>query len=678
MRRHLLISAAVTLGIVLSAAEGYAQVGSSCLRPFGIPDKWIEMQTPPWDPTDTFDPTGANPDLYYDGWIGFDPIEDQGRPMSLVLYDGSKPLQGQSAWPIEVGDSGSFYQDIVACSGWLHQIGQSFPTFTGSVFAPFGPAIRDLIDQDRNATWDPAANGGRGGVINSAFPQSPRIIAVPVFAPNTYEGSTTTSPAMVKIVGFFVSELITSIDGKTVHGYLTGWSQLAAPPVTARFGEWAQLSATFTGPGSPISGLPIEFVHDGVVVATAETDGTGTARPETTAFLITVPPGDYPGAIRARIRESSSFFVADEAVADLTVLKRLPVITWLPPADITYGTPLGPAQLNAVADVPGEFTYTPAAGAVLPVTQTEPATLALTFVPAEQESELYDEATATTYITVVPAPLTVTVNDTSKLYLDPLPAFSLSAVGFVNGEDLSVLQVSPAWATLATASSEVGTYAVVPEWIEASNYAITLKPGLLSIVPRPTAATLQPLTASPTTYGQTVSVTIAVSSGLGAPGGTVTLLSSGVPVATATLVSGQASISVSSLDAGSHALTGHYPGSGGFAGSSSPAVVHTVNAASTSTALTSSLNPSRGGQAVTFTATVSALPPGGGAPAGSVEFLRNGNVIGTAPLSGGTAFLTISTLTSGKHAIQARYVGTGNHLPSVSAVVQQTVKGGGK
>jgi hypothetical protein len=597
MRRHLLISAVLTLGVVLTAAESHAQVGSSCLRPLGIPDKWIEMQTPPWDPTDTFDPTGANPDLYYDGWIGFDTIEDQGRPMSLVLYDGSTPLQGQSALPIEVGDSGSFHQDIVACSGSLHHLGQSFPTFTGSAVSAFGPAIRDLIDQDRDATWDPAANGGRGGVINSALPQSPRIIALPVFAPNTYEGLTATSPAMVKIVGFFISELITSIDGDTVHGYLTGWSQLAAPPVTARFGEWAQLSATFSGPGSPISGLALEFVHDGVVVATAETDGTGTARPGTTAFLITAPPGDYPGAIRVRIRESSSLFVADEAVADLMVLKKLPVITWLPPADITYGTPLGPAQLNAVADVPGEFTYTPAAGAVLAVTQTEPATLAVTFVPAEQESKLYDQATATTYITVVP---------------------------------------------------------------------------------RPTAATIQALTASPTTYGQTVSLTIAVSSGLGAPGGTVTLLSNGVPVAAATLVSGQSSISVSSLDAGSHALTAQYSGSGGFAGSSSPAVVHTVNPASTSTALTSSLNPSRAGQAVTFTATVNTIAPGLGTPAGSVEFLRNGSVIGAGPLTGGTASLTISTLTSGKHAIQARYVGTGNHLPSVSAVVQQSVKGGGK
>ena len=48
--------------------------------------------------------------------------------------------------------------------------------------------------------------------------------------------------------------LITSIDDDTVHGYLTGWSQLAASPVTARFGEWAQLSATVRpSPDDPIT-----------------------------------------------------------------------------------------------------------------------------------------------------------------------------------------------------------------------------------------------------------------------------------------------------------------------------------------------------------------------------------------------------------------------------------------
>jgi uncharacterized repeat protein (TIGR01451 family) len=45
--------------------------------------------------------------------------------------------------------------------------------------------------------------------------------------------------------------------------------------------------------------------------------------------------------------------------------RAFPVITWSNPADIVYGTALDGTQLNATANVPGTFTYTPAAGTVL-------------------------------------------------------------------------------------------------------------------------------------------------------------------------------------------------------------------------------------------------------------------------------------------------------------------------
>jgi metallophosphoesterase (TIGR03768 family) len=64
----------------------------------------------------------------------------------------------------------------------------------------------------------------------------------------------------------------------------------------------------------------------------------------------------------------------------LTVSKGEPVITWATPAAIDYGAPLSAAQLNASANVPGKFTYTPDSGAVLsPGTQT----LTVTFTPSD-------------------------------------------------------------------------------------------------------------------------------------------------------------------------------------------------------------------------------------------------------------------------------------------------------
>ena len=50
------------------------------------------------------------------------------------------------------------------------------------------------------------------------------------------------------------------------------------------------------------------------------------------------------------------------ATVAITVVKATPVITWATPAAITYGTALGAAQLNATANAPGTFSYTPASG----------------------------------------------------------------------------------------------------------------------------------------------------------------------------------------------------------------------------------------------------------------------------------------------------------------------------
>ena len=79
-----------------------------------------------------------------------------------------------------------------------------------------------------------------------------------------------------------------------------------------------------------------------------------------------------------------------------------------------------------------------------------------------------------------------------------------------------------------------------------------------------------------------------------------------------------------------------------------------------------------------FTAVVTPVAPGGGSLSGNVQFLRDGVVMASVPVSNGTATMSISSLPVGKHSIQARYVATLNHAGSTSPVVQHSVKGGGK
>ena len=65
----------------------------------------------------------------------------------------------------------------------------------------------------------------------------------------------------------------------------------------------------------------------------------------------------------------------------ITVGKATPVITWAPPANITYGTALSATQLNATANVPGTFVYTPAAGAILSAGAAQ--ALSVSFTPTD-------------------------------------------------------------------------------------------------------------------------------------------------------------------------------------------------------------------------------------------------------------------------------------------------------
>jgi len=88
----------------------------------------------------------------------------------------------------------------------------------------------------------------------------------------------------------------------------------------------------------------------------------------------------------------------------------------------------------------------------------------------------------------------------------------------------------------------------------------------------------------------------------------------------------------------------------------------------TTTAVTSSANPSTYGTSVTFTATVT-----GSSPTGSVEFFDGATSLGTAALSGGNAALSTSALAVGSHSITGVYSGDGGNATSTSPALTQVV-----
>jgi hypothetical protein len=88
----------------------------------------------------------------------------------------------------------------------------------------------------------------------------------------------------------------------------------------------------------------------------------------------------------------------------------------------------------------------------------------------------------------------------------------------------------------------------------------------------------------------------------------------------------------------------------------------------TTTALSSSQNPSSFGQPVKFAVKVTGL-----SPTGSVRLFDGGTQIATGTLAAGIASFTISSLAVGSHSLTAQYGGDPNNAASTSAVLIQTV-----
>ncbi len=139
---------------------------------------------------------------------------------------------------------------------------------------------------------------------------------------------------------------------------------------------------------------------------------------------------------------------------------------------------------------------------------------------------------------------------------------------------------------------------------------------------------------------------------------------------------GEATFTVSTLAVGTHTITACYAGNASFEGSDG-GVSHTVDQASTATAVTSSPNPSVLNEAVSFDVTVTPVSPAVATPAGLVTLkdgsCTSGTQLGTpASLDAdGKVSFSISTLSVGPHSVSACYAGNLNFKSSSGSVTQQ-------
>jgi MBG domain (YGX type)/Dockerin type I domain/Bacterial Ig-like domain (group 3) len=137
----------------------------------------------------------------------------------------------------------------------------------------------------------------------------------------------------------------------------------------------------------------------------------------TTSATINSPVGVYPITCSGL---TSPNYTISFVPGTLTIGKVASIISWSTPADITNGTALSSAQLNAMANVPGTFTYTPPAGTKLTIGQAQ--TLSVSFTPSDTTD--YSSAMASVLINV-----------------DPLPG-DVNGDGVVNCTDIAIVKAA--------------------------------------------------------------------------------------------------------------------------------------------------------------------------------------------------------------------------------------------
>jgi hypothetical protein len=206
-----------------ATAEAAPANAMKCVKPFTIPDKWIENHTPPWTINSTFDRYDnkgqiiANPDVYippsatHQTWTE----ADKGTPFILRAGSGNniEPTFYYS-WKMPGDTGGDFYRDNIAnCNTSTIPMNSPMVQEPGNMMGPTIQGVQMLLDQDPSAYWD-------GSKVVSPLGKSPRVFPIPLYDPDVYQEGKTNGRGADLVsrnwIGFFVQSIV----GNEVSGLL--------------------------------------------------------------------------------------------------------------------------------------------------------------------------------------------------------------------------------------------------------------------------------------------------------------------------------------------------------------------------------------------------------------------------------------------------------------------------
>ncbi|HXA83822.1 MAG TPA: MBG domain-containing protein, partial [Candidatus Dormibacteraeota bacterium] len=265
-------------------------------------------------------------------------------------------------------------------------------------------------------------------------------------------------------------------------GTQTG-TTLTVPTATGPYGGNATVTATLkTSGGTPVPNETIGFnFNQNNSVYNAVTNASGVATVVVPLGFTTV--GTHPQAFTVTFGGDASFG-ASSATGDLIVTKAQLTVTADNQSRL-YGDPNPPFTYVITGFVNGDTIAVVSGTADCSTTATQASPVGaypITCTIGTLSAQNYVFAFVAGTLTVNPAPLTVNVNNASRAYGDPNPAFTGTITGLKNGD-----VITANYSTTATQLSPVGTYPITATLVDPNgvlgNYVVTINNGTLTITP---------------------------------------------------------------------------------------------------------------------------------------------------------------------------------------------------
>lgn len=193
----------------VAAAEKYAVCGVQCLKPWAMPDRWHDTGGDPQF-------NAADGDWYDPLLTGYLAPGDVGLPITLHSDSTPGPAEPGHYYSIDLPPinypggpdpitGGDAYREWIAtCAPYYVSPGDSVQLEPGLMAGPTTQGVRDLINQDPGAYWDPVTKTIQGSTSGGI---SPRIALVPFYDPSDPASQGRQQVTITKIGAFFIESV---------------------------------------------------------------------------------------------------------------------------------------------------------------------------------------------------------------------------------------------------------------------------------------------------------------------------------------------------------------------------------------------------------------------------------------------------------------------------------------